>query len=380
MDALELLKTMITVNTVNPPGNERALAVLLQGLLEEYGFACRLQELGGGRANLIAERSAGEGPELMLNGHLDVVPAPGPWSHDPFDPVIREGRIYGRGACDMKGGIAAMCTAAIRTALKGGPQNGRLKLLFVSDEECSNLGVRRYLSENPGGDYAIIGEPTEMEIAAAHRGVSRDYIDIFGPARHAALPQEGSMSAIKKSAKAIEVIQKMNQALETYRHPLLPSPSIAITMLNGYEKDNVVPGQVRMLTDFRLLPGMKQDEAEAFLRESLSQAGIEGTRITNHFFMPGGEIPLTDPFLKQALEIREAISGRKHKAQPFDASCEQCFLAEAGIKTVICGPGSLSQAHTVDEYLEISQLETAVEFYEAAIETILGTETLKKVV
>lgn len=80
------------------------------------------------------------------------------------------------------------------------------------------------------------------------------------------------------------------------------------------------------------------------------------------------------------LEIRERISGRKHKAQAFDASCEQCFLTEAGIKTVICGPGSLLQAHTVDEYLEIGQLETAVEFYEAAIAAILGTETLKKVV
>lgn len=380
MDALELLKKMITVNTVNPPGNERALAVLLFELLEKNGFTCQLQELGNGRANLIAEFSAGPGLELMLNGHLDVVPAPGPWSHDPFDPVTREGRIYGRGACDMKGGIAAMCTAAIRTVHRGGPKSGRLKLLFVADEECSNLGIRRYLSDDPGGDYAIIGEPTDMEIAAAHRGVSRDYIDIFGPARHAALPQGEGVSAIEKSAEAIEAIQKLNQKLEEYKHPLLPSPGIAITMLKGYEKDNVVPGQVRMLTDFRILPGMSQAEAEAFLKQGLCQAGIEETQITSHFFMPGGELPLSDPFLKQMLEIRERISGRKHKAQAFDASCEQCFLTEAGIKTVICGPGSLLQAHTVDEYLEIGQLETAVEFYEAAIAAILGTETLKKVV
>ena len=151
-------------------------------------------------------------------------------------------------------------------------------------------------------------------------------------------------------------------------------------MLNGYEKDNVVPGQVRMLTDFRLLPGMNQKEAENFLKHELEEVGIEGVRITNHFFMPGGELSLSDPFLKQALKIRGALSGRRHIAQAFDASCEQCFLTEAGIRTVICGPGSLSQAHTVDEFLELGQLEEAVEFYEAAIENILGTETLRKVV
>lgn len=380
MDELVLLKKMITINTENPPGNERALAAFLYKLLEQNGFSCGFQELGNGRANLIAELSFGAGPELMLNGHLDVVPALGPWSSDPFEPSVRGGKLYGRGACDMKGGIAAMCMAAIRTAHRKEKKCGRLKMVFVADEECSNLGIRRYLSDHPGGDYAIIGEPTEMEIAAAHRGVSRDYIDIFGPARHAALSGSKIPSAIEKAAEAIEAIQKLNRTLESRSHPLLPPPGIAITMLNGYEKDNVVPGQVRMLTDFRLLPGMNQKEAENFLKHELEEVGIEGVRITNHFFMPGGELSLSDPFLKQALKIRGALSGRRHIAQAFDASCEQCFLTKAGIRTVICGPGSLSQAHTVDEFLELGQLEEAVEFYEAAIENILGTETLRKVV
>lgn len=380
MNEFVLLKKMIAINTENPPGNERALAVFLYELLEKNGLSCRLQELGKGRANLIAELSFGEGPELMLNGHLDVVPAAGPWSSDPFEPSLRGGRLYGRGACDMKGGIAAMCMAAIRTAQKKEKKCGRLRLVFVADEECSNLGMRRYLADHPGGDYAIIGEPTEMEIAAAHRGVSRDYIDIMGSARHAALPGSEVPSAIVKAAEAIEAIQKLNHRLEAYGHPLLPPPGIAITMLNGYEKDNVVPGQVRMLTDFRLLPGMSQKEAESFLRKGLEEAGIEGVRITNHFFMPGGELPLSDPFLKKMLKIRGTLSGRGHMAKAFHASCEQCFLTEAGIRTVICGPGNLSQAHTVDEYLQIRQLEEAVEFYEAAIENILGAETLRKVV
>lgn len=373
---LEWLKEMITYNTENPPGQERALALRIAKWLSPCGFQTEIQELGDGRANVIARLEHGPGPELLLTGHLDVVPAGEGWDGDPFRAVLRGERLYGRGACDMKGGIAAMCEAAKNFAKKGGPAAGRLTLLFVADEECSNLGTLTYLKRGGRGDFAIIGEPTEMEIAAAHRGVFRSYVDLYGEARHAALTASKRPTAIQKAAAAIEMVETMNRELAMVKHPLLPAPGIAVTMLEAYEKDNVIPGHVRMLTDFRILPGMGQDEAAKFLKDGLLRAGLSGAEVTGHFFMPGGELPLDDPFLETALRVRYRQNGKqgreKTTARAFGASCEQCFLVKAGIPTIICGPGSLKQAHTVEEYVEVSQLEIAVDFYEAMAEEILG--------
>ena len=135
MNAVDILAKLIEFQTVSPPGNEAPAAEFLAGLLQSRGFCVQVQQLGNNRANMIAWIGE-EGPELMLNGHLDVVPAAGEWTFPPFSMTRKEGRLYGRGSADMKGGVAAMCEAAIRFASKGGPRRGRLKLLFVADEEC----------------------------------------------------------------------------------------------------------------------------------------------------------------------------------------------------------------------------------------------------
>ena len=130
------------------------------GILQTAGFRCEVQDLGGNRANLIAVLGGGDGPELMLTGHLDVVPAMGAWDSSPFSMAEKDGRLYGRGTSDMKGGIAAMCEAAMGCAARKETMKGSLKLLFVADEECSNLGTLSYLKTHGGSGYAIIGEPT----------------------------------------------------------------------------------------------------------------------------------------------------------------------------------------------------------------------------
>lgn len=368
---IEILKKLITLDTSNPPGNEKPAAEYIRELLSPYGFLCEVQDLGGGRANLIAKLGTGMGPELMLNGHLDVVPAAKGWHSPPFSLIQRAGRGYGRGVCDMKGGVAAMCEAAIRTAEKGGPETGCLKLFFAADEECANLGTREYLKKYKPSDYAIIGEPTGLEVAVAHRGVSRDYIEIRGRARHAALPA-AEEDAVMKTAAAIQAISDLNRQLSGRAHPVLPPPGISVTMLNAYEKDNIVPGHVRLLTDFRILPEMSREEAQEIIRQGLSDRGITGVQISGHFFMPGGEISAEDSFVALCCEEGGRVLKRNLIPCAFDASCEQCFLASAGTKTVICGPGNIAQAHTADEYLDLEQLASAAIFYEAVIERVIG--------
>lgn len=368
-NCIEILKKLISLPTVNPPGNEKWAADYLAELLEPCGFRCTVQDLGENRANLIAEAGNEEGPELMLNGHLDVVPVSDGWTSNPFEATLREGRLYGRGSADMKGGVAAMCSAAMQYVRENGaPTRGKLKLLFVADEESSNLGVHSYLQEHRPGTWAVIGEPTDLKIAIAHRGVSRDYIDLHGMARHAALP-ETEESAVTKTARAIHAIERINRKLIAYRHEVLPPPSIAITMINGYEKDNVAPETVRLLLDFRILPGMRHEDVQEILRAGLEQEGIGGYTMAPHFYMPGGETASSDPFVKLCLEAKREVCGSDGEERPcaFDASCEQCFLVEQGVKTIICGPGSLSEAHTANEFTDVQQVEKAQEIYQSIL-------------
>lgn len=368
--ALEILRQLIAFDTVNPPGNERVAAVYLKQLLEEAGFSCEIQELGNNRANLIALLGKNEGPELMLNGHLDVVPAVGDWTKPPFAMTLEDGKIFGRGACDMKGGIAAMCMAAIRAAEKGSVKKGRLKLFFTADEEDANLGTHAYLNRNEKSDYVIIGEPTELEIAVAHRGVERNYIEVHGESRHSALPQNKE-NAINKTVKVIDALEKVNQEMSEKRHEVLPAPSLAITKLEGYEKDNVVPGTVQILTDCRILPGMTGENVEEILRSHIKEAGLKDVSIKEYFYLPGGEIESGDAFVHLCCRVGERILKKERRPKAFDASCEQCLFQQAGMRAVICGPGSIRQAHTVDEWMELKQLEQAVRFYETVIQDIL---------
>lgn len=372
-DEIAILKDLIEIDTTNPPGNEMQAARYLAALLEPYGFRCEMQAVGENRANLVAEIGVGNEPELMLNGHLDVVPAVGEWKTNPFEAVCKNGKIYGRGSSDMKGGIAAMCEAAIRISIQGNIKKGKLRLVFAADEECSNIGTEYYLKHQNSGKYAIIGEPTELQIAVAHRGVSRDYIDLLGEERHAALSSD-SEDAIQKAARSVLVLGEKNHQLQKISHEVLPAPSIVVTMLQGYEKDNVIPGKVRLLTDFRILPGMTHDDVEHILDEALQAEHIIGYEKSLHFYMPGGEVNPESIFVKTCLDVRKQVLGSdagENKVCAFDASCEQCFFVEHGIETIICGPGSIKQAHTVDEYTSEDQVHLAADFYEAVIKKIL---------
>ena len=199
-------------------------------------------------------------------------------------------------------------------------------------------------------------------MAIAHRGVGRYYIDLLGHACHAAL-RSTEETAVAKAARAVMAIEDLNKQLESMTHDVLPSPSIVVTMVQGYEKDNVVPGKVRLLVDFRVLPGMTEPQTRKLVQDALDAHGIVGFELTKHFFMPGGEVAQAHPFVSACVEQAEKLNERKEAPQAFGASCEQCFLVEAGSATVVIGPGSLDQAHTVDEFVEKAQLLRAAKLY-----------------
>ena len=358
---LEIFEALMAQDTINPPGNEKRGALCLKEIFDREGIPCEVQDLGDNRANFIA--SFGEGDKILeYSGHLDVVPCVGDWQHTAIGTTEEGELIYGRGACDMKGGVAAMCSAAISMFRDKTPLNGQIRLTFVADEEDANLGMHAFLDSHKAATYTILGEPTDLHVAIAHRGVGRYYIDLLGHACHAAL-RSTEETAVAKAARAVMAIEDLNKQLESMTHDVLPSPSIVVTMVQGYEKDNVVPGKVRLLVDFRVLPGMTEPQTRKLVQDALDAHGIVGFELTEHFFMPGGEVAQAHPFVSACVEQAEKLNERKEAPQAFGASCEQCFLVEAGSATVIIGPGSLDQAHTVDEFVEKAQLLRAAKLY-----------------
>ncbi|MFR8438679.1 MAG: M20 family metallopeptidase [Lachnospiraceae bacterium] len=358
---LEIFEALMAQDTINPPGNEKRGALCLKEIFDREGIPCEVQDLGDNRANFIA--SFGEGDKILeYSGHLDVVPCVGDWQYTAIGTTEEGDLIYGRGACDMKGGVAAMCSAAISMFRDKTPLNGQIRLTFVADEEDANLGMHAFLDSHKAATYTILGEPTDLHVAIAHRGVGRYYIDLLGHACHAAL-RSTEETAVAKAARAVMAIEDLNKQLESMTHDVLPSPSIVVTMVQGYEKDNVVPGKVRLLVDFRVLPGMTEPQTRKLVQDALDAHGIVGFELTKHFFMPGGEVAQAHPFVSACVEQAEKLNERKEAPQAFGASCEQCFLVEAGSATVIIGPGSLDQAHTVDEFVEKAQLLRAAKLY-----------------
>ena len=358
---LEIFEALMAQDTINPPGNEKRGALCLKEIFDREGIPCEVQDLGDNRANFIA--SFGEGDKILeYSGHLDVVPCVGDWQHTAIGTTEEGELIYGRGACDMKGGVAAMCSAAISMFRDKTPLNGQIRLTFVADEEDANLGMHAFLDSHKAATYTILGEPTDLHVAIAHRGVGRYYIDLLGHACHAAL-RSTEETAVAKAARAVMAIEDLNKQLESMTHDVLPSPSIVVTMVQGYEKDNVVPGKVRLLVDFRVLPGMTEPQTRKLVQDALDAHGSVGYELTKHFFMPGGEVAQAHPFVSACVEQAEKLNERKEAPQAFGASCEQCFLVEAGSATVIIGPGSLDQAHTVDEFVEKAQLLRAAKLY-----------------
>lgn len=358
---LEIFEALMAQDTINPPGNEKRGALCLKEIFDREGIPCEVQDLGDNRANFIA--SFGEGDKILeYSGHLDVVPCVGNWQHTAIGTTEEGNLIYGRGACDMKGGVAAMCSAAISMFRDKTPLNGQIRLTFVADEEDANLGMHAFLDSHKAATYTILGEPTDLHVAIAHRGVGRYYIDLLGHACHAAL-RSTEETAVAKAARAVMATEDLNKQLESMTHDVLPSPSIVVTMVQGYEKDNVVPGKVRLLVDFRVLPGMTEPQTRKLVQDALDAHGIVGFELTKHFFMPGGEVAQAHPFVSACVEQAEKLNERKEAPQAFGASCEQCFLVEAGSATVVIGPGSLDQAHTVDEFVEKAQLLRAAKLY-----------------
>ena len=359
------LSDLIAIDTSNPPGNERAAARYVAEELSRHGIDCELQPVGEQRANVLSE-PVGKGPAVLLSGHLDVVPCGEGWHTDPFTAVRRDGRVYGRGACDMKGGVAAMMAAAIKAKREGNAVPFRLA--FVADEEIYGLGTRTLLEKLPASAirYCILGEPTAGELHIAHRGAIRFHIRVYGRSCHAGNPEAG-VNALEITGRVMDAVRAVNADLRALPHATLPPASMCCTMIRAGTKDNVVPDVCETTVDCRPVPG---DTAEAFekaIRDRIGALGGlgEGARLemTPYINMPPGGVPEDSEIVRWACERFARVFGREPKIAGFPACCDLAYFTNANIPAVLYGPGSIAQAHTADEFVPVRQLEEALAFY-----------------
>lgn len=366
-ELLDITSGLIRCQSVNPPGHEEVAARYIKELLEREGIQAELQWPAPGRANLTAVLTGQRpGPRLLLNGHLDVVPAGEDWSVDPFAATIKDGFLIGRGAADMKSGVAAMLYAAICLQRSGNPFAGELILFFNADEERVNLGMRHFVEHPIHADYAVIGEPTELDICIAHKGIGRYRVRTSGAAAHAGKVKSPD-NAIPKMAALIAGLQPLRSHLQTQSHPILGSPALNVTQIKGGTAPNIIPQSCEIEIDRRLIPGETRERVLKQLNDALTAAAGGSDfdyEIEDYLFLPATLIEEDHPLVLGLADAVQVVRGNTPVVGVFEAFCEAPFLSgDLGIPTVIFGPGSLLQAHVKDEYVPVIEIVQAARIY-----------------
>ena len=370
MSALnDTLAALIRLNTVNPAygdgGTEANALPLLREFFRQRGIETTEQEVFPGRHNLLARLSGRTQRRLVLEAHTDTVSIKG-MTIPPFEPAVREGRMYGRGAVDDKAGLAAMLHAVASIHADGIIPPCEVLLAAVVDEEFSYRGVVK-LCEGLQADAAIVAEPTEMRVVIASKGVLRLRLHTRGKAAHSAKPHLGN-NAISHMARLVLALEEEHRRLAGVTHPLLGSPTVNVGVIQGGVQVNLVPDHCAIELDRRLLPG----EAASVVVENYQRLLARLAREHPGFSAEIEEPPL---LVDEALDTppdAAVVTTAQQVLRTLGLNPEVCGvpfgsdaskLSRAGIPTILFGPGSIDQAHSVDEYVELDQVAQAAAFY-----------------
>ncbi len=370
-DARALARALIACDSRNPafasdaPG-EGAAAQFLADVLREWGFTVELFESAPGRPNVLARIGGGHGGRsLILNGHLDTVGVTG-MVHDPYSAEIRDGKLYGRGSCDMKAGVAAMCAAAYRAATTT-ELSGEVIITAVADEEWASIGTRTLLEAGITADAAIVTEPTRLAICPAHRGFSWADVRVEGRAAHGSRYDIG-IDAVTHAALLLAELDRYQQdVLPGITHPLLGRASFHAGPINSDGTLSAYPAWCTVGLERRTLPG---EDGAHFVHEITDAIARVAAR-TAHFrasVQPGliqqpNEVALDHPLVTG---LSAAASAAGHAAPVEGLSCwtDAALFTAAGIPAICYGPGDIGLAHAAEEYVPVQEITIATDVLE----------------
>jgi acetylornithine deacetylase len=371
---LTLLQDMIRINSVNPSlvgdgVGERDIGTFIGTYLKQMGLDVRYQKIDLNRVNVIGVlKGSGGGKTLMLNGHTDTVGIEG--MKDTFKPQYEDGKIFGRGAIDMKSGLAAMIIA-VQSILNAGIQlKGDVILAFVIDEEYASIGTEELLKEYTA-DAAIVTEPTDLQIAVAHKGFAWIKVEVYGKAAHGSLPDEGIDAIVKAGQVLVEIENLQKNILQKKSHPLLGSPSIHASLISGGLELSTYPDYCKIEIERRTLPNENRDVTESeigkILKEIKERDSEFNASFDVFFYRPALEIDIEHEIVKILSAARLVVLSEKTEFVGKTWWMDSALLAEAGIPTVVFGPTGKG-LHAAVEYVEF---ESVVKTTEVLVNTII---------
>ena len=384
LDLVETLSELVAIPSVNPMGGtalgsefaEARLTDHLQSLFDRLGLPYQRQQVHPQRDNIIARLDGDfhpkEGKLILFGAHQDTVPVGG-MTIDPWTPSVRGGRLYGRGACDVKGGMTAMLGAIARLAHQRPAGMPTVVMACTVNEEYGFSGadaLAGLLAGHPSEiiprkpDAAVIAEPTGLDVVVTHKGVVRWRCHTRGRAGHSAQPESGD-NAIYRMARALSALERYQWEIVggLGSHPLCGPATMSVGTIRGGVSVNTIPSRCTIEIDRRLPPGEDPQAAYQHLVDHLARSvDLDLSLQHDPPYMQGPALadeangPLADQLTKVVAGV---VGGCRQAGVPY--ATDAAFISAAGIPTVVFGPGSIEQAHTDDEWLPLDQLEQAAE-------------------
>ena len=361
-----LLADLVAIPSMNPMGrgrtgkeySEQAIAEYVVSFLRKQSIDVEIQEHLPGRPNVLATISTGAPDTVLLEAHLDTVHADG-MTIEPFTPLVRDGKLFGRGSCDTKGSMAAFLQAAVEAVQAPKRLRHNILLLFVSDEEYKFTGAQHAARKGIKADFGIAGEPTQLNIVRAHKGVTRWKIATHGVAAHSAYPERGK-NAIYAMSHVIGRLEEYSSKLYAGQpHPVLGSPSLSVGVIEGGQAVNVVPDRCWIEIDRRTLPNETTESVITPVRSILD--GLSDWDMKDpHLSVAGMEVAANAPIVQSLSRSISAVCGNV-VVEGAQYATDAGIYNAIGIPTVVFGPGDIAQAHTESEYIELRQLHQAVD-------------------
>lgn len=369
----DLLCSLVSIPSVDPTqisdlskSGEARIGAFFADYLQRIGFSIEYQYVKTDRPNVIA-RFGAEKPSViwLLESHLDTVGVEG-MKHEPFSPVIRDGRLYARGASDCKGAMAAALHALSRVDLAALKRNGEaIYYVGAMGEETGNNGAKAVVDRLPARiTKTIVLEPTEMAIVHTHKGITWYGVDFTGRSAHGSNPEVG-VNAVYAAMRFVERLKEFVVAEgERYRHPVLGRPTMNVGVIHAGIAPNVVPPKCRVELDWRVVPPEKAAEVQAGLKEILESLKAGGVCLDYSLEMMENNEPLVTPrdsaLVRQLSEACEE-AGFTPEITGVGWCCDASVFCGHSDETIVFGPGSIKQAHASEEFISLSDLAAASE-------------------
>ena len=377
IESIELLKDLLSIPSVNSSSREADVAEYLQRYFQGYGIQSEIQYIDDQRANIIADFE-GENSEVLhiWNGHIDTVPYGNvaEWSTDPAQPAAIEGKIFARGASDMKSGLAAMVYTLCAMAKAQTKPQYNIRFIGTCDEEKGGDGARKIIEDNRFGNpsFMLIGEPTDCNIGIAQKGCLWIKLVVHGKTSHGAYPEQG-VNAVEYG---VDICRKFRQEITQHVHPLLKAPTAEITSVNGGIAPNMIPDMCELIMDVRIVPGLLIDDVLGMLRRICDEFQDDNEdRLSAEFTVLNYRAAInTNPDNDYVEQLKGLIEqhGLKPELLGINYFTDASVLVSEGsdLPVLLFGPGTPDTAHKPNEYIEITNYYTSIEILKELLSSI----------